>query len=75
MSQEKWFIFIVILFVVPASLSCSLPFVSVETWPDGCLVEGGGVGGWSFCSSCVLSEGSFVVFYLFSFPLGVCVGT
>ena len=27
--------------VVPAPLPCSLPFVSVETWPDGCLVERG----------------------------------
>ena len=38
MSQEKWFIFIILLFIVPASLSCLLPFVPVETWPDGYLV-------------------------------------
>ena len=29
--QEKWFIFIILLFIVPASLSCSLSFVPVET--------------------------------------------
>ena len=29
----------------------------------------------SFCSSCVLSEKCFVVFYVFSFPPGVYVGT
>ena len=40
MSQEKWFIFIihVLLVIVPVSLSCSLPFVLVETQPDGYLV-------------------------------------
>ena len=36
--QEKWFIFIILLFIVPASLSCSLPFVSAETYPNGYLV-------------------------------------
>ena len=30
--------FVMLLFIVPASLSCSLPFVSVETQPDGYLV-------------------------------------
>ena len=30
-SQEKWFIFIILLFIVPTSLSCSLPFVPVES--------------------------------------------
>ena len=29
----------------------------------------------SFCSSSVLSEKCFVVFYVFSFPAGVYVGT
>ena len=29
-SQEKWFIFIILLFIVPASLSCTLDFVSVK---------------------------------------------
>ena len=29
----------------------------------------------SFCSSCVLSEKCFVMFYVFSFPPGVYVGT
>ena len=33
MSQEKWLIFIILRFIVPASLSCSLPFaVPVETY-------------------------------------------
>ena len=51
------------------SLSCSFPFVPVETYPDGYLVGkelvilifecGGG--------KC------FVVFGVFSFPAGVCV--
>ena len=27
-SQEKWFIFILRLFIMPASLSCLLPFVA-----------------------------------------------
>ena len=29
--EEKWFIFIILLFIVPTSLSCSFPFVPVET--------------------------------------------
>ena len=29
----------------------------------------------SYCSSCVLSEKGFVVFYVFSFPPSVYVGT
>ena len=36
--QEKWFIFIILMFIVPASLSRSLPFVPVETKPDDYLV-------------------------------------
>ena len=39
MSQEKWLIFIILLFIVPTSLSYSFPFVPVETKPDGYLVE------------------------------------
>ena len=27
----KWFIFVILLFIVPVSMSCSLPFVPVET--------------------------------------------
>ena len=38
MSQEKWFIFIILLFIVPASLSCSLTCVPVETKPNDYLV-------------------------------------
>ena len=30
MSQEKWFIFIILLFIVPTSLSYSFPFVPVD---------------------------------------------
>ena len=37
-SQEKWFIFSIRLFIVLASLSCSFPFVSDETQPNGYLV-------------------------------------
>ena len=56
-----------LLFVVPASLSCSLPFVSVDDYLVGkelvirlfvCVVE-----------KC------FVVLYVVSFPAGVYVGT
>ena len=39
---REWFVFIVLLYVVPASLSCSLPFLPVGAWPDGCLVGGWG---------------------------------
>ena len=38
MSQEKWFIFIILLFIVPTSLSYSFPFVPIEIYPDGYLV-------------------------------------
>ena len=31
--------------------------------------------GWSFCSSCMLSDECFVVFCVLSFPPGVYVGT
>ena len=34
-------IFFILLFIVPASPSCSLPFVSVKTKPDGYLVGKG----------------------------------
>ena len=27
----KWFVFVILMFIVPASLSFSLPFISVET--------------------------------------------
>ena len=71
MSQKKWFFFIILLFIAPASLSCSLPFVPVEAQPDGYLV-------WKelviLLFECVVGE-YFVVFYVFSFPAGVYVGT
>ena len=67
MSQEKRFIFVVLLFVVSVSLSCSFPFVLVGTWPDGCPVGRGLVVR-------VVGE-CFVVFYVFSFQPAVCVGT
>ena len=33
MSQEKWFFFIILLFIVPTSLSYSFAFVPVEIQP------------------------------------------
>ena len=33
------------------------------------------VKSYSFCSSCVLSEKCFIMFYIFSFPPDVYVGT
>ena len=71
MSQEKSFIFIILLFIVPTSLSYSFPFVPVETEPDGYLVGKELV---------ILLFGRvvgkcFVVFYVFSFPPAVYVGT
>ena len=71
MSQEKWFIFIILLFIVPTSLSCSFPFVPVETWADGYLVGKELV---ILLFECVVGK-CFVVFYVFSFPVGVYVGT
>ena len=54
-----------------ASLSCSLPFVSVETagW-----LPCGGRASHSALRVCCRKKG-FVVFYVFSFPPGVYVGT
>ena len=72
-SQERWFVFVVLLFVVPTSLSCSFPFVPVGSWPDGCLVGGGG-GLVILLFGCVVGE-CFVVFCVFSFPPAVYVGT
>ena len=67
MSQEKWFIFITLLFVVPTSV----PFVPVETKLDGCLVGKELV---ILLFECVVGK-CFVVFYVFSFPPTVYVGT
>ena len=39
--STKVVIFFILLFTVPASPSCSLPFVSVKTKPDGYLVGKG----------------------------------
>ena len=64
MSPEKWFIFIIQLFIVPGSLLCLLPFVLVET------------AGWLPCRErashsalCVCCRKN-----VFSFPPGVYVG-
>ena len=59
-----------ILFIVPTSLSCSYPFVPVETWPDGYLVGKKLV---ILLFECVVGK-CFVVFYVFSFPPSVYVG-
>ena len=53
------------------SLSCSLPFVSVETGPDGYLVGKELV---ILLFVCVVGK-YFVIFYVFSFPPGVFDGT
>ena len=71
MSQEKWFFFIILLFIVPTSLSYSFPFVPVETEPDGYLVGKDLV---ILLFVCVVGK-CFVVFYVFSFPPAVYVGT
>ena len=71
MSQEKWFIFIILLFIVPTSLSYLFPFVSVETWSDGYLFGKELV---ILLFVCVVGK-CFVVFYVFSFPPAVYVGT
>ena len=57
--------------MVPASLLCSLHFLSVETKPDGYLVGKELV---ILLFVCVVGK-SWVVFYVFSFPPGVYVGT
>ena len=59
MSQEKWIIFVVLLFVVPTSLS------------DGYLVGKELV---ILLFKCVVGK-CFVVFYVFSYPPAVNVGT
>ena len=69
---QKWFVFIILLFNVPASLSCALPFVSVEISPDGYLVGKELV---ILLSVCVVVKCFFFVFYVFSFPPGVYVVT
>ena len=71
MSQEKWFIFIILLFIVPTSLSYSFPFIPVKTYPDGYLV---GKELAILLFECVVGK-CFVVFYVFSFPSAVYVGT
>ena len=58
---------IIRLFVVPASLSCSLLFVSVETWPDGYLVRKELV---IMLFECVVGK-MFCDVHVFSFPPGV----
>ena len=70
MSQEKWFIFIILLFIVPTSLSYSFPFVPVETQPHGYLVGKELV----ILLFCVVGK-CFIVFYVFSFPPAVYVRT
>ena len=59
---------VVYLYCAIASLPCSLPFVSVETYSDGYLV-GKELVILLFGCKC------FVMFYAFSFPPGVFVGT
>ena len=71
MSQEKWFIFIILLFVLTVSLLCSLPFISVETYPDGYLV---GKDPAIHFFECVV-ESCFVTFYEGYFQSGIYVGT
>ena len=71
MSQEKWFIFIILLFIVPTSLLYSFPFVLVETQLDGYLF---GKELIILIFECVVGK-CFVVFYVFSFPTAVYVGT
>ena len=56
---------------MPTSLSCSFSFVPVETKLDGYLVGKELV---ILFFECVVGK-CFVVFYVFSFPAGVYVGT
>ena len=55
---------------MPTSLSCSFPFVPVESWPDGYLIGKELV----ILLECVVGK-CFVVFCVFSFPPAVYVGT
>ena len=56
---------------MPVSLSCSLPIVPVETWPDRYLVGKELV---ILLFESVVGK-CFVVFYVFSFPPAVYDGT
>ena len=70
-AEKSDFIFIILLFIVPTSLSYSFPFVPVETYPDGYLVGKELV---ILLFKCIVGK-CFVVFYVFSFPPTVYVGT
>ena len=61
----------ILMFIVTTSLSCSFPFVPVETKPDGYLVGKELV---ILLFECIVGK-CFVVFYVFSFPPTVYVGT
>ena len=88
-SREKWFIFVILVLIGGGGRCPTAWFVFVVLYvvPARCLSfllgigrmaallgEWGGGASQSFCSSSVLWEECFVVFYVVSFPPGVCVG-